>query len=283
VGRRLGQHFLTDITILDRIVAALNPVADDVVLEIGPGEGSLTRRLASRVGRVVAIEKDEALIEEKRKEKGERRKEKGKESDERGIWPENVSLVVGDALRLDWHAEMRKAFLLSPFSFLPFKVIGNIPYYITTPLIEKALTPPLPSVVVFLMQREVADRLAAPPGSKTYGALSVGVQAVANVERLFTVKAGAFRPPPKVDSAVVRLTPRASPAVEEGERPAFRAFTAQLFSQRRKQLVRSLRDAAGLDKAGAERLLAAAGIDATARPEVLASEQLVTLFRTTLR
>ena len=133
------------------------------------------------------------------------------------------------------------------------------------------------------MQREVADRLAAPPGSKTYGALSVGVQAVASVERLFIVKAGAFRPPPKVDSAVVRLVPRVSPAVQEAERRGFRVFTGALFSQRRKQLARSLRDAAGLDKAGAERLLATAGIDATARPEVLAPEQLVTLFRAATR
>ena len=124
MGRRLGQHFLTDITILDRIVAALTPEADDVVLEIGPGQGTLTRRLASRVGRVVAIEKDEALI-------GEGRREKGEEN----AWPANVSLVAGDALRLDWHDEVRKALLPSPLSLLPLKIIGNIPYYITTPLI----------------------------------------------------------------------------------------------------------------------------------------------------
>jgi 16S rRNA (adenine1518-N6/adenine1519-N6)-dimethyltransferase len=162
---------------------------------------------------------------------------------------------------------------------LSYKVIGNIPYYITSPLIEKALTPPLPAVIVFLVQREFADRLAAAPGSKTYGALSAGVQAVANVERLFTVRAGAFKPPPKVDSAVVRIIPRSDPLVTASEHPAFRAFLAALFSQRRKQLVRSLRDVFGAEKHAVETLLGELGIAPESRPEVITPERLVAVFR----
>jgi 16S rRNA (adenine1518-N6/adenine1519-N6)-dimethyltransferase len=174
---------------------------------------------------------------------------------------------------LEWHT------LPSSLFPLPYKVIGNIPYYITSPLIEKALTPPLPAVVVFLVQREFADRVGAQPGSRTYGALSAGVQAVADVERLFTVRAGAFRPPPKVDSAVIRLTPKVEPLVAPGEHPAFRAFLARLFSQRRKQLGRSLRAVTGGSKESVEQLLHDAGIDPERRPEVLAPERLVDLFR----
>jgi len=269
VGRRLGQHFLTDTAILDRIVAAINPAADDVVVEIGPGQGTLTRRLAPVVGHVVAIEKDEALARGRR-EKGEERRENGNR------WPSNVTLVHAYALDVDWSV------LSSPFSLLPsrsFKVIGNIPYYITSPLIEKALSTPQASVVVFLVQKEVADRLVAEPGGKIYGALSVGVQATAKVERVLTVKAGAFHPPPKVDSAAVRLTPLATPLVRPEEVAPFRAFTVRLFGQRRKQLVRSLRETQGLSAEQAAAALHATGIEPCDRAETVAPSRLVALFR----
>ena len=207
-NKRLGQHFLTDRNMLQRIVDALEPAPDDVVVEIGAGTGSLTEQLLARGLRVIAIEKDRRVISELRMRNAEC-----------GI--DGLSIVQGDALRVDWHA------LIIPHSAFPiphFKIVGNIPYAITSPLIDKALTPPLPARIVFLVQAEVADRIAAPPGSKTYGALSVGVQAVARVERLFTVRAGAFTPPPKVTSAVVRLTPLAQPLVAPEEIAAFRAF-----------------------------------------------------------
>jgi 16S rRNA (adenine1518-N6/adenine1519-N6)-dimethyltransferase len=184
-----------------------------------------------------------------------------------------VTVLEGDALVMDWHRSVQ----LTAHSSL--KIIGNIPYQITSPLIEKALEPPLPAVIVFLVQKEVAERVTAAPGSKTYGALSVGVQAVARVERLFTVKAGAFSPPPKVDSAVLRLTPLAQPLVTEAERPAFRSFMVGLFGQRRKQLGRSLRDVATLDREAATRIIEDAGIDAGARVETVAPADLVGLFR----
>jgi len=185
-------------------------------------------------------------------------------------------VMVGhaDALEEDW------AVLAQAPSF---KVIGNIPYYITSPLIEKALSTPQASVVVFLVQREVADRLVAEPGGKIYGALSVGVQATAKVERVLTVKAGAFHPPPKVDSAVVRLTPLATPLVRPEEIAPFRAFTVALFGQRRKQLVRSLRETQGLSAEQSAAALYATGIEPSDRVETVAPARLVTLFRALAR
>src|SRR3989454_5084337 len=149
----------------------------DVVSEIGAGRGSLTRALAPRVRLVIAVEKDRRLAAEL-----------GTRNAERGT--ERLRVVQGDALQLDWHS-LLEADLSAPrsaFRVPRFKVIGNIPYAITSPLIEKALTPPLPERIVFLVQAEVADRAAAPPGSRVYGALSVGLQASCRVEKLFTVK-----------------------------------------------------------------------------------------------
>lgn len=278
MGRRLGQHFLADPAILDRIVDALEPRPDDAVIEIGPGQGTLTHRLAPRVGCVIAIERDRVLAQALQEEDVQRATYKVQRAVRPGL-ADNVTVVEGDALELRWQDLFSDRTLhLARCTSSGFKVIGNIPYYITTPLIQRALTPPLPEVVVFLMQREVADRLAAEPGSKTYGALSAGVQAVAGVERLFVVRKGSFRPPPKVDSAVVRLRPLARPLVEPAQQEAWRAFLAGLFSQRRKQLVRSLRTLTGQSKDAVEALLADVGVDPTARPEALSPSELVRLF-----
>lgn len=236
--RRLGQHFLNDAGILNRIVDALDPVPGETVLEIGPGKGSLTAALLARGVTVIAIEKDRDLAA--------------------ALPRERLTVIEGDALRVAWPR-------------IP-KVVGNIPYYITSPLIDKALTPPLPERVVFLVQAEVAERLAADPGSKVYGALSVGVQAVCRVEKLFTVAPGSFTPPPKVRSAVVRLTPRAQPLVGQEEIGAFRAFVTACFSQRRKQLKNAV---PGLSSSQLEEL----GIDPTLRPERLAPEAFVRMLR----
>jgi 16S rRNA (adenine1518-N6/adenine1519-N6)-dimethyltransferase len=270
VSRPLGQHFLSDPAILDRIVAALAPQPTDLVLEIGPGEGTLTRRLAPRVGHVVAIEKDRSLVAGLR------------EADP--PLPENVRIVEGDALEVEWSGLAGPP--VRPSACPPvrlLKITGNIPYYITSPLIEKALQPPLPAVIVYLVQREVADRVAAAPGGKTYGALTVGVQAVARAERLFVVRAGAFRPPPNVDSAVLRLTPLAAPLVRVEERAAFRAFVVGLFGQRRKQITGGLRVVTGRDRDEAIAFCTEAAIDPTARAETLAVPDFVRLFRAAVR
>ncbi len=264
----LGQHFLSDENILRRIVDALEPTTDDVVLEIGPGQGTLTRELLRRGARVIAIEKDPRLAHEC-----------GTRNAECGI--ERLHIVEGDALKLNWHSllDARGATPHSAFRIPHFKVIGNIPYYITTPLIDRALTPPMPERVVFLVQEEVADRIVAPPGSKTYGALSVGVQVVARVEKLFTIKPGSFRPPPKVHSALVRLRPLLEPLVDQGEIPRLRQFVAACFGLRRKQLRNVLRSVTGRSAALVAAGLATLGLDPQARPEALPPEEFVRLLR----
>lgn len=239
--KRFGQHFLSDPRILARIADAVGATPADTVLEIGPGPGGLTRALLERAGRVVAIEKDRDLAAVLRRE-----------------LPDLV-LVEGDALDSDWHAAAGRDALIA----------GNIPYNITTPLIDKALAPPRPRRVVFLVQKEVADRVAAPPGSETYGALSVGVQAVAQSERLFTVPAGAFSPRPRVDSAVLRLTPLAAPLIADDEVGLFRRVVVGLFGYRRKQLARGLRELSGLRTEAVQAVLAAANVPPDVRPEVL--------------
>jgi 16S rRNA (adenine1518-N6/adenine1519-N6)-dimethyltransferase len=249
--RRLGQHFLTDPRILQRIADALGATAADTVLEIGPGPGGLTEVLAGYAGRLVAIEKDADLVPALRAR------------------VPAAEVVEADALEADWHA------LAGP----DFLVAGNIPYNITSPLIDKALTLPRPRRIVFLVQKEVADRVGGAPGSEAYGALSVGVQAVARAERLFTVPAGAFHPRPKVDSAVLRLTPLAVPIVSDDELERFRRLVVGLFGFRRKQLGRGLRELTGWDAERVEGALAAVGIPPSARPETVPPAAFAALLR----
>lgn len=260
--KSLGQHFLADVRILDRIVAALDAAPGDRVLEIGPGQGTLTARLLAHGLRVVAIEKDPALARECEVRNAE--------------WGmDRLAVVVGDALRTDWHALIPH----SAFHIPHWKIVGNIPYNITSPLIEKALTPPWPERIVFLVQAEVADRLAARPGTAAYGALSVGVQAACRAERLFAVRAGAFRPPPRVHSAVVRLTPLAEPVVGPAEHPAFRRFVTACFGRRRKQLRNVLAGVWDRPAPVVVGVLERLGIDPTARPETLSPAAFAALLR----
>jgi 16S rRNA (adenine1518-N6/adenine1519-N6)-dimethyltransferase len=251
--RRLGQHFLADPRLLARIADALQAGANDTVLEIGPGSGGLTGPLVERAGRVIAIEKDRDLVPGLKQR-----------------FP-SVEVREGDALGLDWHA------LAPPSTRL--LVTGNIPYNITSPLIDKALLPPRPRRIVFLVQKEVADRVTARSGTAAYGALSIGVQVVARAERLFTVPAGAFHPRPKVDSAVLRLTPLDQPLIADEERESFRVLVVGLFGFRRKQMLRGLRELTGWEAERVRELLSGSGIAETVRPEVLSPAQFVQLHR----
>ena len=253
--RSLSQNFLSDPRILARIADAVGAGSSDTVLEIGPGKGALTGQLLERAGRVFAIEKDRELV-----------------AGLKSKFPDLI-LAEGDALEIDWHALVGG----------PFLVAGNIPYHITSPLIDKALTPPRPARVVFLVQKEVAERVASAPGSKEYGALSVGVQAVAKPERLFTVPRGAFFPVPKVDSAVLRLTPLAEPLISDAEVEPFRRFVGGMFSFRRKHLVRALRELKGWDAEQGSAVVAAGGFEPTARGEELIPAEFVKLFRASRR
>lgn len=212
MGRPLGQHFLFHQGILGRIAAAACGGAPCRVIEIGCGPGGLTGRLLERAPEVIGIETDPDLAAGLRTRFG---------TDPR------FRLIEGDVLEVDFAA------------LAPAAVCGNIPYYITGPILKKTLALGAGLVrAVFLVQREVALRLAARPGSREYGFLSVAAQALCAVEILMTVKAGAFRPPPKVDSAVVRLTPLAAPRV--ADYAAFLAFAEQCFRHKRKTLRNNL-------------------------------------------
>jgi 16S rRNA (adenine1518-N6/adenine1519-N6)-dimethyltransferase len=229
---------------LQRIADALAPTRNDVVVEIGPGRGALTDLLAARAKRVVAIELDRDLVPYLR---------------DRYAAAGNVEVIEQDVL------DVKLADVAGP----EFLLAGNVPYYITTPILFHALEAPRPLRAVYLVQREVAERIVASPGSRTYGALSVNVQAVAHAELVARVSAGAFRPPPSVESAVVRLTPRSDPVVSEAQEEAFRSLVQQCFGLRRKQMRRVIRTVAHLAAEDAERLLVSAGIDPEARPETL--------------
>lgn len=251
--RGLGQHFLSDPNILRRIVDALDPASGDLVLEIGPGRGSLTAELVERGLELAAIERDPELVPALRER-----------------FP-TAAIVEGDALAIEWRSLTKgRTFLL----------VGNIPYQITSPLLDKALAPPRARRIVFLVQREVADRLTAEPGTKSYGSLTIGVQALARVERLFRVPAGAFHPPPKVHSAVVRLTPHDEPLISDQELAAFRRFVVGLFGFRRKQLLRAVRGLTAAPAGIVALALGRAGLDEAVRPETLTPGDCVLLFRT---
>ena len=251
--KKFGQHFLSDQTILTGIVDALGPTAKDTVVEIGPGRGSLTDLRVEHAGKVIAVEIDRALAQKLRERYADR---------------STVEIVEGDYLEIDLRSRAGENYLL----------IGNVPYYITTPILFKALEPPMPRRSVFLVQREVAERMAAAAGDEAYGALTVNVGAVADVELVMAVPAIAFRPPPKVESAVVRLTPRATPLVPLQLLAPFRSFVQAAFAQRRKQMQRVLRSLRGLSVEEVTRLLQRAGIDAAARPEVVSPVQYAELF-----
>ena len=255
VRKSLGQHFLSDTRILERIVDALGPTQSDTVVEIGPGRGALTEILKARAGKVVAIEYDRALAAMLREQYAR----------------SNVTIVEADVLSLDLHKTAGGPFLLA----------GNVPYYITTPILFQALQRPRAERAVFLVQKEVAERMSAAPGGKTYGALSVNLQALASAEMIMRVPPGAFRPPPKVDSAVVRVIPRADPVVAADEEAAFSSFVQAIFGMRRKQMQRVLRSVRSLEADVAMQTLEKLGIDPTLRPESLSPEQFAAVFRAT--
>jgi len=254
VRKSLGQHFLSDRRILARIADALHLHPTETVVEIGAGRGSLTDLLRDRAGKTIAIEYDRQLAERLRDRYG---------GDPR------VQIVEGDVLQMDLGALAPRGFAL----------VGNVPYYITTPILFHALKPPRPSRAVYLVQREVAERLASGPGSKAYGALSVNVQAIAMAEVLFRVPPGAFQPPPKVESAVVRVAPRDDPLVAPGEEAEFQVLVQGIFGMRRKQMRRVLRGLRNVSADAADALLARCQIAPDARPETLPPDRFAALLR----
>lgn len=243
--RALGQHFLRDRAVAAAIVDALAPRPPDLVVEIGPGEGALTGELARRGGRLVALEIDGVLA-----------------AALRSRLP-GVEIVEADACRWDY------ASLARPPGGRVL-VAGNLPYSAGTAILT-ALAEAGGAIdeMVVMLQREVAERVAAPPGSRTYGSLSVLVQRGWDVRLVLRVPPGAFRPPPRVESAVLKLVALAGPRVAVGDESHFRAVVHAAFAQRRKTLANALSAGLALSPGHSRELLAAAGIDPGRRAETL--------------
>lgn len=216
--QKLGQHFLTKGSILERIAAAACPEPQELVIEIGPGRGALTERLLRRAARVVAVELDPYLVAHLRR---------------KFATEPRLEVVEGDVLSTDLN------------QWGPAPLVGNLPYYITSPILEKAVRSQSPRVV-FLIQKEVAERLVAKPGTRGYGYLTVATALFARARLLFEVKPSAFHPPPEVDSAVVLLEPRAGDW-GAADREGFLRFAGLCFRHKRKTLRNNLAEVYGKD------------------------------------
>jgi 16S rRNA (adenine1518-N6/adenine1519-N6)-dimethyltransferase len=264
---KLGQHFLANEAAALRIVEALGDVSDATVLEIGPGRGAITDLLARKSRRLIAVELDRVLSAQLRMKFS--------------MHP-NVEIIEGDILKieLDTVFGAKPGSLRTGLNFAPepARVIGNLPYYITSDILLKLLEyNRYFSTIVIMVQKEVADRLAASPGSRDYGLLSATVQLYGRVEQLFTLPPAAFSPPPKVHSSVVRITikPRLkSLRVSETE---FIAFLKLCFGQKRKTLWNNLKTR--YDEDALRAALAKSGVKPAIRAEALPLEKTAALFR----
>jgi 16S rRNA (adenine1518-N6/adenine1519-N6)-dimethyltransferase len=247
--KRYGQHFISDRRLLQRIVQFAGIQTSDTVVEIGPGAGALTRELAATARRVIAIEIDRDLIPALLASAGP-----------------NTDIIEGDALVIDFSEH-------TPDSF---HLVGNLPYNIAAPLIKKFIAYRTQILdVTMMIQKEVAERIRARPGTRDYGPLSVLVQYYAKPVWGFTVPPGAFTPRPKVDSAVIRLEWR--PHIPDA--PAFTDFVHKAFSSRRKKLINSLGAVLpGQSRESIVQALADAGVPAGARAETLSVEQFLTVY-----
>jgi 16S rRNA (adenine1518-N6/adenine1519-N6)-dimethyltransferase len=241
--KHLGQNFLHERGVIERIVQAIDPKPGDAIVEIGPGQGALTFPLLDRHGALTAIEFDRDLhapLQAAAREHGE------------------LKLIEGNVLGVDFTA------LAKELGVGKIRLVGNLPYNLSSPILFHALDHANAiRDMHFMLQKEVVERMAAPPGSKVYGRLSVMLQAYCTVTPLFTVPPGAFRPAPKVDSAVVRLIPRAAGTIGIDDRARFAAIVRAAFGQRRKTLRNAL---GGIMQAEA---IVAAGLDPGARAEQL--------------
>lgn len=251
-SKSLGQNFLTDKNIIDKIIDGAQIGSEDLVLEIGPGIGVITYEAAKVAKKVIAVEIDKALIPIL--------KDTLKDFD-------NVEIINEDILKLDVNEIIRQEGAKN------VKIMGNLPYYITTPIIMKLLEDDVQAdSITIMMQKEVADRIKASPGNKTYGALSVAVQYYCVIEKVASVPKSAFVPQPKVDSTVLRLNIRKEPPVELTDKKLFFDCIKAGFGQRRKTLLNSLQTLQGVNKGLIEECLKAAEIDAARRAETLTLE-----------
>ena len=259
LSKSLGQNFLTDKNIIDRIVESAGIGPEDLVIEIGPGIGVITREAAEYAKKVVAVEIDSNLIPILEETLGD---------------CDNVEVVNRDILKTDVNEIIRNC----GENFSGVKVIGNLPYYITTPIIMKLLEDGVNAdSITIMMQKEVADRIKAAPGTKAYGALSVAVQYYCTVEAVVNVPKDVFVPQPKVDSTVLRLRIMEEKSVELADRAVFFSCVNAGFGQRRKTLLNSLMGIENITKEGVRQALEAAGIDPSRRAETLNLEEFARL------
>jgi 16S rRNA (adenine1518-N6/adenine1519-N6)-dimethyltransferase len=258
--KRFGQHFLEQAWV-DKLIAAVAPAPDDTFLEIGPGRGALTRALAPRVARIIAVEIDRDLAAELPSRV-----------------PANVHAITGDFLNVDLVALLRE-------EIQPLRVVGNLPYNISSPILFRLLAAADEGRrfrdATVMLQKEVADRIIAKAGAEGYGTLAVQVGLLADVDRLLTLPPGAFRPPPKVTSAVVRLRFRA-PAADVGDPEAFERVVRGVFLQRRKTLLNALKPVADSFGRSAAQVLERARLDPSRRPETLDVHEMARLSRAVL-
>jgi 16S rRNA (adenine1518-N6/adenine1519-N6)-dimethyltransferase len=264
---KLGQNFLADARAADKIVDALGDVSDRLVVEIGPGRGVLTDILANRAGRLIAIELDRILATELRYKYSRFH---------------NIEILEGDVLTIDFRTVLHRT--IGPLDDLrPIKpsraqVVGNLPYYITSDILLRLFEfNDQFDVIVIMVQREVADRIAAKPGSRDYGLLSATAQLYCRVENLFTLPPGAFSPPPKVHSSVLRLT--VAPRFDELQLSPkeFIPFLKAAFAMKRKTLINNLKAIYAQPKIKAA--LAQAGVRADVRAEAAGLEQMAAVFK----
>lgn len=258
--KALGQNFLVDRGVLARIVETVAIAGDDRILEVGPGRGALTALLAERAAAVVAVELD-----------GELARLLGEELAARP----NVEIVRGDILKQDLPR------LLLPRWGGKWKVAANLPYNISSQVLFKFLdNRELFSLLVLMLQREVGERIVAPPGCREYGILSVLLRLHFDIAREFIVRPGSFYPVPKVDSMVLRFTPLPSPRVDAGDERFFRRVVKAAFSQRRKTLWNCLKSAGlGIDEASLMQAFSCCGIEPGRRGETLSLEEFAGLAK----
>lgn len=262
-SKGLGQNFLVDERVLDRIVEASGVGAQDVVLEVGPGLGLLTRRLAQLAGQVVAVELDRKMMAVLR---------------ETCAGLPNVHLVEGDILRIDPVQTLRASLGLAEDAPLAYHVVANLPYYITSAALRHLLSATVrPQRLTLMVQYEVARRIVAPPGELSLLAISVQVYGAAEI--VFRVPAGAFYPRPKVDSAVLRIHVHAQPRVPPEELGWFFQVVQAGFGQKRKQLHNSLAHNLRLPQDAVLQALAQAGLAAQRRPQTCTVEEWLALAR----
>jgi len=251
--KRFGQNFLVDANIIDKIIHSINPQAEDHIIEIGPGLGALTQPLLKTLIRLDAIELDRDVIPQLKTLEGS----------------EKLHIHNIDVLAFDF-----TEFKQSNFEHGKLRIIGNLPYNISTAVLFHLVSHRnCIHDLHFMLQKEVVERIAASAGSKDYGRLSVMMQLYFRINPLFTVAPQCFRPVPRVESAIIRMVPRASPAISHGEHDAFAALVRQAFSQRRKTLKNTLRDLCDTGQ------IDAAGIDSGKRPQELNVDDYIKLFR----